>query len=149
MPDAVALRRRVRVEMPFEDGFAVGGAGESGEKGVNTVGPVVSKVSVACVELLEKGVGWETVVAAAGASAEPVPTSVGTAKTEAKSVIGNRKNPPGTAIAGGDGGRNTSDGTPRRSRKVVNPHTWPVCAKIARFGGERESTQDSTFSAGH
>ena len=38
-----------------------------------------------CVELLE-GVGWATVVAAAGASAEPVLTSMGTAKTEAKAL---------------------------------------------------------------
>ena len=38
------------------------------------------------MELLGKGVGWATVVVAAGAAAEPVPTSVGTAKTEAKAL---------------------------------------------------------------
>ena len=34
------------------------------------------------------------------------------------------------AIGGGDGGRNKSDKSTRRSRNVVNPHTWPACAKI-------------------
>ena len=72
--------------MRSEDGFAVGGAGEPGETGADTVGPVVSTESVPCVELLQKGVDWATVVAAAGAYAEPVPTSVGTAKTEAKAL---------------------------------------------------------------
>ena len=62
------------------------GAPESQSKAeADAVGPVVSTESVPCVELLE-GVGWATVVAAVGASAEPVPTSVGTAKTEAKAL---------------------------------------------------------------
>ena len=53
-------------------------------------------------------------------------------------------------IDGGDGRRHTSDETPRRSRKVVNPHRWPVCAKIAAIGGgEREPIQDSIFGTGH
>ena len=65
-----------------EDGFTVGGAGEPGEAGADTVGPIVPVESVPCVGLLE-GVGWATAVVAAGASAEPVPTSVGTAKTKA------------------------------------------------------------------
>ena len=68
--------------MRSEDGFTVGGAGEPGESGTDAVGPVVSTESVPCVGLLE-GVGWATTVAAAGASSEPVPTSVDTAKTEA------------------------------------------------------------------
>ena len=71
--------------MRSEGGFAVGDAGEPGEVGADTVVPMVATESVPCVELLE-GVGWATVVAAVGASAEPVPTSVGTAKTEAKSL---------------------------------------------------------------
>ena len=74
------------MEMWSEDGFTVGGAGKPGETGAGTVGPVVWTESVPCVELLEKGVGWATVVAAAGASAEPVLTSVITAKTEAKAL---------------------------------------------------------------
>ena len=60
-------------------------------------------------------------------------------------VVGCRQSPPaaGAAIDGGDGCRNTSDESPRRSRKVVNPHMWPVCAKIAIVsGGEKEPTQD-------
>ena len=76
--------------MRSEDGFAVWGAGEPGEAEADAVGPVVSTESVSCVELLE-GVGWATVVAVAGASAEPVPTSVGTAKTEAKSLSADGK----------------------------------------------------------
>ena len=71
--------------MRSEDGFAVWGAGEPGEAGADAVRPVVSTKPVPCVELLD-GVGWVTVVAAAGASAEPAPTSVGTAKTETKSL---------------------------------------------------------------
>ena len=82
--------------MRSEDGVTVGGAGEPGEEGADAVGPVVSTESVPSVGLLE-GVGWATVVAAAGASAEPVPTSVGTAKTEAKwlSAAGKARPRPG------------------------------------------------------
>ena len=87
LPAVVAVCRRVRVEMRSEDGFAVGGAGEPGETEADADGPVVSTESVPCVELLEKGVGWATVVAAAGASTEPVPTSVGAAKTEARGQL--------------------------------------------------------------
>ena len=65
-----------------KEGFTVGGIGEPGEAGADAVGPVVSTESVPCLGLLE-GVGWATAVAAAGAPPEPVPTSVGTAKTEA------------------------------------------------------------------
>ena len=68
--------------MRSEAGFNVGGAGEPGEAGADVVGPVGSTESVPCVVLLE-GIGWATAVAAAGASAEPAPTSVGTAKTKA------------------------------------------------------------------
>ena len=67
-------------------------------------------------------------------------------------VVGCRQRPPaaGSAIDGGSGCRNTSDESPRGGRKVVNPHVWPVCAKIAIIGGgEQEPTQDSTFRAGH
>ena len=67
-----------------------------------------------------------------------------------ESGVGSSKNwlAAGTTIGGGDGGRNTSDKPPRRSRKVVNPYTWSVCAKIAKIGrGEREPTQGSNFSA--
>ena len=79
--------------MRSEDGFTDWGAGEPGEAGTDAVGPVVSTESVPCVELLE-GVGWATVFVAAGASAKPVPTSVGTAKTEAKSLSATGKARP-------------------------------------------------------
>ena len=71
--------------MRSEDGFAVRGAGEPGEAEADAVGTVVSTESISCVELLQE-VGLATVVATAAASVEPVPTSVGTVKTEAKSL---------------------------------------------------------------
>ena len=52
----------------------------------NTVEPVVVTESVFCVELLDRGVDCAMGVAAANASAEPVPPSMGMAKTEAKTV---------------------------------------------------------------
>ena len=76
----------------------------------------------------------------------------GYGKNRTESDIGRRQSPPaaGTAIDGGNGGRNTSDESLRSSRKVINPHTWLMCAKIFKLGGgEREPIQDSTFSAGH
>ena len=79
--------------MRSEDGFTVWGARERGEAEADAVGPVCSTDSVLCVELLE-GVGWATVVAAAGASAELVPIPVGTAKTETKSLLAARKARP-------------------------------------------------------
>ena len=52
----------------------------------DTVEPVVAAESISCVELLDRGVGCAMRVAAARASAEPVPHSMGMAKTEAKTV---------------------------------------------------------------
>ena len=70
-------------------------------------------------------------------------------KNRSESSVGGRKifSTAGTAIVGGDGGSYTSDESPRRSREVVSPHTWPVCAKVAKIRrGERESTQSSARS---
>ena len=47
---------------------------------------MVAVESVSCVELLDRGVDCAIVVAAARASAEPVPLSMGMATTEAKTV---------------------------------------------------------------
>ena len=69
------------MEVRSQGGFTDGGIGQPGEAGADAVGPVVSTASVPWVGLLE-GVGWATVATAARASAGPVPTSVGTAKTE-------------------------------------------------------------------
>ena len=79
-----------------EDGFTVGGAGEPDEAGADAVVPVVSTESVPYVGLLE-GFDWATAVGAVGASAEPAPTSVGTAKTEVKllSAAGKARPRPG------------------------------------------------------
>ena len=135
--------------MRSEDGFAVGGAREPGEAEANAVGPTVPTASVSCVERLDGvGDGRRGNRGFSGARAD----LGGYDKTRSESVIGCRQSPraAGTAIDGGDRGRNTGDETPRMSRNVVNPHTWPVCAKIAKIGGgERDPTQDSTFSAGY
>ena len=58
--------------------------------------------------------------------------------------------PARTAIDGGDGSRYTSDDFSQRGRKVVNPHTWAVCAKIAKIRrGKRQCTQNGAFGVGH
>ena len=79
--------------MRSEDGFTVWGAGEPGEPGADAVGLVISTESAPCVGLFE-GVGYAMAVAAAGASGEPLPTSVGTAKTESKSLSATGNVPP-------------------------------------------------------
>ena len=64
----------------------------------------------------------------------------GNGKNRSESGVGGRENcsAAGMAIDGGDHGRNTTDESPRRSREVVNPHTWPGCAKLAEIRrGER------------
>ena len=53
---------------------------------MNTVEPVVAEESVSYVNLLDRGVGYAIGVAAARASGEPVPSSIGIAKSEAKAV---------------------------------------------------------------
>ena len=53
-------------------------------------------------------------------------------KNQSEYDISGRRNRPaaGTAFGGGAGGRNTSDESPRGSKKAVNPYTWLVCAKL-------------------
>ena len=77
LPVAVAVRRRV-----VDDG----GGGVPSKAETDTVEPVVAAQSVSCVELLDRGVGCAMGVAAARVSAEPVPSSMGMAKTEPKTV---------------------------------------------------------------
>ena len=57
----------------------------------------------------------------------------GHGKNRSESSVDGRKkcSSAGTAIDGGDCGRCTSDESPTRMRKVVNPHMWPVLATIA------------------
>ena len=116
--------------MRSEGGFAVGGTGEPGETGVDTVVPVTTE-SVPCVELPEKGIGWATVVAAAGASAEPVPTSVGTAKTETKalSAAGKARPRPGQRSTVAAEAETRATKLSEGAEKSSNHHTWSVCAK--------------------
>lgn len=70
---AVAVLRRVRVDMRPEGVFAFEGSGVGGGPG-------------SCVELPEEGVGWATEVAVCGASGEPKPSLMGTPKTKAKAM---------------------------------------------------------------
>ena len=80
------VRRRVRVEMRPEGGKAIGCAGSPGGEEANAAGSVIPAKSAPCVVLVGEGACWVTAVAAAGASAEPVPPSEGPAKTEEKSA---------------------------------------------------------------
>ena len=53
-------------------------------------------------------------------------------------------------ITGIDESRKTGDESPDGSRNIINPHTWPVCAKIATTsGGQGETTQDCAIGLGH
>ena len=107
-------------------------------------GSVVTVESAPCEVFVGEGVCWATAVAAAGASAEPVPPSEGTAKTESKAVSAAGKNVSAarTAIGGGDGGRYTSAESSRRSREVVNPHACP-CAQKSRISRKSEEAEGS------
>ena len=76
----------------------------------------------------------------------------GHGKKRSESGVGGRKTKSAarTAVDGGDGGRYTSDESPRRNREVVNSRAWPVRAKIAKIRrGEREPTKNSVLGAGH
>ena len=117
---------------------------------VDAVGPVVATESVSWVELLD-GDGWATVVVAAGTSAEPAPTSVGTAKTEAKSLSAAGKACPRL-------GQRLAVVTETETRVSKHPEGAErssilirvMRAKIAKIGGgEREPTEDSIFGAGY
>ena len=147
MPGAAAVRRRVRVEMRSEGVKAVGGAGSPGGERVDAAGSVIAAESARC-----EGARWVTALAAAGASAEPVPPLEGTAQTEAKTVsaAGKKYPRPGrrsTVVTVED---TQATRSPKKIREVVNPHTWFVRAKIAKIRrGERETTQNSDLGAEH
>ena len=72
-------------------------------------------------------------------------------KTRSESGVGGRTTiaAAGTVIDDGDGDRYMSDEFSKRSREVVNPHTWPLRAKIVQIRtGEREPTQNGVLGAG-
>ena len=96
-----------------------------------TVGSVIAAESVSCDVLAGEGACWATAVAASGASTEPVPPSEhGQNRSECGVGGGKNCSAAGTAIDGGDGGRNTGDSCAKRSRNAVDPLTWLVRAKI-------------------
>ena len=76
----------------------------------------------------------------------------GHGENRSESDVGGRKkiSTARTAIVGGDDGSYTSDESPKRSREVVNPHTWPACVKIMKIRrGERGPTQNSALGLGY
>ena len=83
---AVAVRRRVRVEMWPEGGKVVEGTGSPGGEKADAAGSVTGAESAPCEVPVGEGACWVTAVAAAGSFAEPEPLSEGTAKTETKAV---------------------------------------------------------------
>ena len=69
-------------------------------------------------------------------------------------LVDGRAPPAGTKVIVDSRGCRTScrcctPASPGGDAVCVNPHMWPVCAKIAIIsGGEREPSQDITFRAG-
>ena len=97
MAEEAAVRQRVRLGMGPEGGKVVGGAGSPGGEGVDVGRSVIAAESVPCEMFVGEGACWATAVAAAWASAEPVPPLETTAKTESKtlSAAGNNSPRPG------------------------------------------------------
>ena len=146
MPAPAAVRRRVRVEMRPEGGKTFRGTGLPCRKGADAARSEIAVESSPSKVPVGRGARWATIVSAARASAEPWSPPEGTTKPEAKAglAVGEEKNKLGrqSTVAKEAG---TRDESPQRSRKVVNPHTWPVCAKIAktRGGGSPPRTAQS------
>ena len=91
---AAAVLRRVQVELMPESGKAVGGAGSPCGEGAGTDGSVISAESTPCGVLDVGGTCCVTLIAAAGASMEPVPPPKVTGKTEVTAVSAAGKNSP-------------------------------------------------------
>ena len=74
----------------------------------------------------------------------------GYGKNRNESSVGSRNkiSTAGTAIVGDDGGSYTSDESPRRRRKVVNLHTWPVCANNSGTSEEAKGSPPKTALSG-
>ena len=93
-----------------------------------------------------------TVLAAERTAEGAVPPSVGKENTEAKTVsaageIGPPQVQPSVVATEAE---TQATNLPGEAKKAVKSYTWPMSAKIAKIGrGEGESTQGSTFSAGH
>ena len=133
VPAAAAVLRRVRVGMRPEGGRIVRDTGLSGGGGTDADGSMIMAESSPSKALVERGARWATVVAAAGASAEPELPAEGTTKTEAKTALTLdwKTLKPGRrpTVAAEVNTRATS--FPEGAEKAFNPHTWPVCVKIA------------------
>lgn len=131
-------------------GFALESDGVAAVEGANTIKLVVATESALCPQLLENGVGSAAVVTAAGEIGGDRATLGGHGNNnEAHAVSApGTTSQAGTAIGGGDGGRNKSDECHQRSRNTAFPYTWSVCAKISKSGGGKgKPTRGSTVSA--
>ena len=123
LPVAVAVRRRVVQDVA---------AGVPSKAETDTVESVLAAVSGCSVERLDRGDGWAMGVAAARASAEPVPRSMGMAKPEAKKVSVACDIDPRlvqTSVAAKEDETRATLECLRGNRKAVNPYTWLVCNK--------------------
>ena len=117
-----------------ESGKDVGGAGSRGAEGADAAGSVVAAESALREVLDGQEARWGKAVAAAGASGEPVPPLEGTMNTKVEAVSAAGKTLRcREAICGIDGGRYTSKKSTKRSREVVNPHSWPVRCKTQEY----------------
>ena len=101
-----------------------------------TAEPVVAAESVSCVESLDKEVGCAMGVAAAKASAEPMPPSMGMKETETKtvSVAGEIDPRPVQPSAVATEAEPQAKDLPGGGRKAVNPYKWHVCENIVKVG---------------
>ena len=149
---AATVLRRVRVEMRPEGGKAVGGAGSPCGEGADAPGSVISAESAPC-EVLDVGKAcWATLVAAAGDSAEPVPSPEGTAEAEVKAVsaAGNNYLRPGrqSSVVTAAVARTTN--LPKKARGSSILKRGPCVGKSPRIRrGEREHTQNSALGVGY
>ena len=145
---AAIARRRVRVEMRPQGGKAIGSTGSPSGEEVDAAGSVIAVDSAPCEVLVGEGACWAIAVAAAGGSAEPCRSQ----RARRNRNEGGRQkfSVAGTAVDGVDGVRHTRDEFPRTSIKVVNPHTWPVRAKVTKIRRrERESSQNRIIGEGN
>ena len=132
-----------------EGGKAVGGAGSPCGEGADAAGSVIAAGSAPCEVFDGKGACWVILVAAARASAEPVPPSEGTAKTEAKAMSAEGKISPrpgrqsSVVTAAVTRATKLPEGTERSSILIRGP-----CARKPRISEEAKGSPSKTAISG-
>ena len=117
-----------------DGGKTVRGVGLSGGEGADSAGSEITAEYSPCKVLVGRGVRWATIVAAAGADAERLPLR-GRQIPERKRGwrwVTKQTNQDGFSTVATEAGTRATN-LPQMSRKVLHPHTWPVCAKIAKL----------------